>query len=141
MANKRILVIDDDADLVASTTAFLAARGYEARGARNGTEAWAMLPAFRPHLLVLDIMMDRDAEGFDLAYRLRQDPAWRSLPIVVASSFQEHLGDRMEAFQAVLGREWPADALLEKPVSPDRLAETVGRLLADADAAGAASPA
>ncbi|MBP7126404.1 response regulator [Myxococcota bacterium] len=131
MANRRrILVIDDDEDLVQSTTALLRARGFDAEGARNGTEGIAKIRDFRPDLLVLDVMMDHDTEGFQLAYRLREDAEWKGLPVIILSSFQEHLSDRMDAFQFVLGNEWPADALLEKPVKFDRLVETIERILA-----------
>jgi len=131
---KRILVIDDDEDLVQSTTALLRARGFEVEGACNGTEGWARIQARRPDLLVLDIMMDHDTEGFQLAYKLKADASFKSMPVVIMSSFQEHLGDKMDQFQHILGNDWPAEALLEKPVKPDVLVETIGRVLGDAQA-------
>ncbi len=136
---KRILVIDDDEDLVLSTTALLRARGWEAEGARNSTDGLKMIQEWRPDLLVLDIMMDNDTEGFQLAYKLKEDPELRNLPVIIVSSFQEHLADKMDKFQFVLGNDWPAEALLEKPVKPEKLAETVAGLLAAADARTAAA--
>jgi twitching motility two-component system response regulator PilH len=127
---KYILVIDDDVDLVTSTRAFLDARGYETAGAGNGTEGLAAIRKRRPDLLILDIMMDYDAEGFTLANVLQQDPETRKMPIVVVSSFQEHLEEKWAAFQNVLGEPWPAAALLEKPAKPEVLAKTVEKLLA-----------
>lgn len=133
MANaKRILVIDDDEDLVRSTTALLRSRGWETEGARNGTEGLAKVREFRPDLLVLDIMMDHDTEGFQLAYSLKEDPELKGMPVIIVSSFQEHLAEKMDKFQFVLGNDWPAEALLEKPVKPEKLAETIARLLSDA---------
>mgnify|MGYP000909602466 CR=1 FL=1 len=135
---KRILVIDDDEDLVQSTTALLRARGFDADGARNGTEGLAKIRARRPDLLVLDIMMDHDTEGFQLAYKLKADAELKGLPVIIVSSFQEHLAQKMDSFQFVLGNDWPAEALLEKPVKPDLLAETIGKVLADVEARKAA---
>ncbi len=127
---KYILVIDDDEDLVRSTRALLEGRGYETDGAGNGTEGLAKIRERRPDLLILDIMMDYDAEGFTLANQLAQGAETRKMPIVIVSSFQEHLQEKWSAFQNVLGEPWPASALLEKPASPDKLAKTVEALLA-----------
>ena len=129
--SKRILVIDDDADMVASTSAVLAARGYDVSGATDATEGLKAIRSLRPDLVVLDIMMETDAAGFDLAYALKEDPATRALPIVILSSFQEHLAEKGSAFEHVLGRDWPAAELLEKPVDPTILSQVVARLLAE----------
>jgi DNA-binding response OmpR family regulator len=129
---KRILVIDDDEDLVRSTSALLATRGYSVDGASNGTEGEAKVRSWKPDLVVLDIMMDYDAEGFNLAYRLKEDPATSSIPIVILSGFQDHLESRGSSFDFVMGRQWPAAEMLEKPADPGRLIAVVDRLLADA---------
>lgn len=129
--NKRILVIDDDADLVTSTSALLAAHGYTVSGATGAAEGRKAIRDLRPDLVVLDIMMETDAAGFDLAYALKSDPATRNLPIVILSSFQDHLADKGPAFEHVMGRDWPAAELLEKPADPAKLAAVVARLLAE----------
>jgi DNA-binding response OmpR family regulator len=122
---KRILVIDDDHDLVESTSALLRAQGFEVSGAYAAEEGKKAIQDFRPHLIVLDIMMETDSAGFDLAYALR-----KNIPIVIVSSFQEHLAEKMDAFQHVLGRDWPAASLLEKPVDPSKLTSIINQLLA-----------
>lgn len=127
---KYILVVDDDEDLVAQTRAVLEARGYETAGASNGTDAQQKIQKRRPDLLVLDVMMDYDAEGFTLANKLQEDPETRRMPIVILSSFQEHLQEKWASFQNILGQQWPAAALLEKPVPPEKLAKTIEGLLA-----------
>lgn len=132
---KKILVIDDDADLVQSVAAYLGSRGYAVRTASNGTEGMERLQAERPDLIVLDIMMDYDAEGFNLAYRLHEDPETRAIPIVIVSGFGEHLADKFSSFDFVLGRDWPAAELLEKPVDLGRLAGVIARLLASGEGA------
>jgi CheY-like chemotaxis protein len=129
--SKRILVIDDDADLVTSTSALLAAHGYTVSGAMGAAEGRKAIRDLRPDLVVLDIMMETDAAGFDLAYALKADPATRNLPIVILSSFQDHLADKGPAFEHVMGRDWPAAELLEKPADPAKLTAVVARLLAE----------
>ena len=129
MENKNILLIDDDRDFVHSTKAFLEGRGYVVDTAFNGAEGLGKIRAGKTDLIVLDIMMDHDAEGFNLAYELRQDDARRKIPIVIVSGFSQHLSDKMDNFQFILGQDWPADAFLEKPINLKELAKTIDRIL------------
>lgn len=129
MEKRHILVIDDDRDFAMSTKAFLEGRGYAVDTACNGTEAWEKIQAGHPDLIVLDIMMDYDAEGFNLAYKLRQDPSCRKIPIIIVSGFSQHLTEKMDQFQFVLGEDWPADGYLEKPVRLKELDNVIGRFL------------
>jgi CheY-like chemotaxis protein len=129
MQNRNILLIDDDRDFVESTKTFLEGRGYTVDTACNGTEGLGKIKAGGPDLIVLDIMMDNDAEGFNLAYELKKDEARRKIPIVIVSGFSQHLSDKMDDFQFILGQEWPADAFLEKPIDLKELARTIGQIL------------
>ncbi|MHB8771167.1 MAG: response regulator [Syntrophales bacterium] len=129
MEHRNILLIDDDRDFVHSTKAFLEGRGYTVDTAFNGSEGLGKIRAGKPDLIVLDVMMDTDAEGFNLAYELRKDEARRKIPIVIVSGFSQHLSDKMDNFQFILGQEWPADAFLEKPVDLKELAKTIDRIL------------
>ena len=124
-----ILLIDDDKDFVLSTRTFLEGRGYAVETAGNGTEGWEKIKAGKVDLIVLDIMMDYDAEGFNFAYKLRQDPATQKTPIMIVSGFSQYLQEKMDKFQFVLGQEWPADAYMEKPIDLKVFAEKVGQIL------------
>jgi CheY-like chemotaxis protein len=136
--NRNVLLVDDDRDFVLSTKTFLEGRGYAVDTAFNGTEGWEKIQAGKADLIVLDIMMDYDAEGFNLAYKIRQDEARRKIPIVIVSGFSQHLGEKMEHFQFVLGQDWPADAYFEKPVDLKELARSIDRTLPRGDDAAAA---
>lgn len=129
--NKKILLVDDDGDFVASTRAFLQGRGYEVDTAANGTEGWQKIQSGAPDLVVLDIMMDYDAEGFNLAYKLRQDDAMGKMPIIIVSGFSQHLSEKMADFQFVLGQDWPADAYFEKPIQLKELVKSIDRIVSN----------
>ena len=129
MENRNILLIDDDRDFVLSTKTFLEGRGYKVDTAHNGTEGWRKIEADTPGLVILDIMMDYDAEGFNLAYKLREDDSRRKTPVIIVSGFERHLNEKMKEFEFVLGRDWPADAYLEKPIDLKKLAKSIETFL------------
>lgn len=128
---KKILVVDDDKDLVSSLEAYLAARGHEVTTARSGSEARDVLKRLRPDGIVLDIMMETDAEGFNLAYKLKTEEATRKVPIVFLSGFMNHLQDRLKSFEFIQGRDWPAAMFFDKPVALNVLADAIGQLIAE----------
>lgn len=131
---KRVLLVDDDKDLVASTKAVLEANGFEVATEHNGTDALAAIAAQRPDLIVLDVMMDTDAEGFTVAYKLEADPTTRQIPIVLMTGFMDHMAAKRESFDFINGRDWPAAKLMKKPVAMPELLATIRQLLAEAEA-------
>ena len=73
MNRKDILVIDDDRDLTQSLKAYFEARGFGVRTAHSGGDGMREIENARPDIILLDIMMDSDADGFNLAYKLKED--------------------------------------------------------------------
>jgi CheY-like chemotaxis protein len=124
---KSILMIDDDRDFVLSTKTFLEGRGYQVDTAHNGTEGWEKIQKGKADLIVLDIMMDTDTEGFNLAYKIKDMEATRRIPIVIVSGFPQHLDEKFEKFEFILGRDWPAVAQMEKPIELKELAKIIDR--------------
>lgn len=131
---KRVLLVDDDKDLVASTKAVLEANGFEVATEHNGTDALKAIAAQKPDLIVLDVMMDTDAEGFTVAYKLEADPTTRKIPIVLMTGFMDHMAAKRESFDFINGRDWPAAKLMKKPVAMPELLATIRQLLAEAEA-------
>lgn len=128
-----ILVIDDDRDLVNSIRIILESRNYSVRTAFNGKEGFQRIQEKVPDLIVLDVMMSTDTEGFDLAYKLRANPAYRGIPIVMTTGFPQKMAEEgPERFQHILGEDWPVSHFLEKPVDPEDLLSTVEALLGEA---------
>jgi two-component system alkaline phosphatase synthesis response regulator PhoP len=132
MATKgEILLVDDDPDLRDSLQIILEKNGYTVRTASNGQEALEALKAKKPDLMILDIMMATDTEGFDLAYELKNRPSSQDLPIILLTSFLEKVRQEgPDRFQHIMGETWPAKWLFEKPVDTKKLITKIEGILA-----------
>ena len=118
----RILVVDDEPDVVRTVTKALEARGHTITTARDGAEAIAAVEQDRPDLLVIDLAIPK-IDGAEVARRLKADPATRAVPILMMSA--SYL-----AMEAVAGPEQGADEFVVKPFLRDTLVKQVERLLA-----------
>ena len=128
-----ILIIDDDRDLVNSIEIILQTKNYQVRSAFNGKDGYAKIEKKIPDLILLDVMMVTDTEGFDLAYKLKENPKYRDIPIVMITSFTQKMAEEgPDRFQHILGEAWPVSFFLEKPVDPEVLLSTVEKVLAEA---------
>jgi DNA-binding response OmpR family regulator len=130
MAAKKILVVDDDRDLVASMEAFLGARGFDVTTANNGREAYERIVEKRPDLIVLDVMMDYDEEGMVFASALKSDGPTRDIPIIMVSGFNVQKETREKVIASLMGQDWPVETFFQKPVRLSALAERIDILLA-----------
>jgi DNA-binding NtrC family response regulator len=118
-----ILVIDDDPDIINYCTVVFEGRGYQVRGAVSAAEGEAALRERRPDLVILDIMMESPDSGFELANVIARD--FTGLPVILFSSIADAA---MWTFDT---SALPVSAMLEKPIEPDDLLDTVRRLLKD----------
>jgi DNA-binding response OmpR family regulator len=124
----KILVVDDDPDILEAISMILESQGYEVVTAREGVEGLANLKAEKPDLLVLDLLMPK-MDGFAVCKEL-QDPRWakyKDIPILILTSVREEASRRR--YELETGRELDVDDYVEKPVAPDILLERVGRLI------------
>jgi CheY-like chemotaxis protein len=124
---KTILIIDDDADLVEIIRTVLEQNGYTVLAASNGTEGLTKVETQRPDLIILDVMMDTVTEGFQVSYKLKNNPKLKDIPILMLTSVSQHTGykfskEKDEDFIA-------ADEFCEKPIQPKDLLAKIGRLL------------
>jgi len=130
-----ILVIDDDRDLVNSIDIILQTKNYQVRSAFNGKEGYDKIKKRLPDLILLDVMMATDTEGFDLAYKLREDPKYANIPIIMITSFTQKMAEEgPDRFQHILGEAWPVSFFLEKPIDPEVLLATVEKVLSETSA-------
>ncbi len=126
--NEKILVVDDDPDILDAVSMILESRGYSVVTARDGVEGLANLKAENPDILILDLMMPK-MDGFAVCKEL-QDPRWakyRSIPILILTSVREEASRRR--YELETGLELDVDDYVEKPFQPDVLLERVGRLV------------
>jgi DNA-binding response OmpR family regulator len=126
-----ILIIDDDRDLVDSMRIILKSKGYAIRAAYNGTDGYAEMERKIPDLIILDVMMSTDTEGFDLAYKMQRNPRYKQIPILMLTSFPQKMAETgPENFQHIMGEDWPATLFFEKPIQPEKLVAAIEQMLA-----------
>ncbi|MCS7239309.1 MAG: response regulator [Thermoguttaceae bacterium] len=117
---KRILLVDDDPDIVEAIRAALEANGYEILIARDGNQGLVLAETENPDLVILDMMMPKRS-GFLVLERLRRT---RRVPLrIIMITANE--GSRHKAYAEMLG----VDDYIRKPFAMDRLIESVNRLL------------
>ena len=126
--NEKILVVDDDPDILDALAMILESQGYQVITTRDGAEGLASLKAEAPDLLILDLLMPK-MDGFAVCKEL-QDPRWakyRKIPILILTSVREEASRRR--YELETGLELDVDDYVEKPMSPDILLERVGKLI------------
>ena len=124
----KILVVDDDPDILDALAMILEFRGYQVCTARDGIEGLANLKAERPDLMILDLLMPK-MDGFAVCKEL-QDPRWsksKDMPILILTSVREDASRRR--YELETGLELNVDDYVEKPISPDILLQRVERLI------------
>ncbi|HTO07351.1 MAG TPA: response regulator [Myxococcota bacterium] len=117
----RVLVVDDEPDLLELVRVNLASSGYAVETAASGTDALAALRRAPPDVMVLDLMLP-DISGTELCARVRADQRLTGLPIIMLTAKSEEI-DR------VVGLELGADDYVTKPFSPRELALRVRAVL------------
>jgi DNA-binding response OmpR family regulator len=119
--SERILVIDDDADVVQFVRLSLAREGYEVVTALDGAAGLRLALETPPDLVLLDILMP-DIDGLELLSRLRVNPATTNVPVVLLTA-------RADAHDRVRGLELGADDYITKPFDIEELVARVGAVL------------
>jgi DNA-binding response OmpR family regulator len=119
--SKRVLIADDEANIVTALEFLLQRSGYEVKVAPNGDEALRQVEAFAPHLVLLDVMMP-GRSGYDVCQRIRQRPEWAGIKVVMLSA----KGREVEVSKGVsLG----ADLYITKPFSNAELVSQIAALI------------
>ena len=126
MEKKKILLVDDDLDLLSAFEAILYSRGYDVTTAINKNEGLEKLETLKPDLAILDVMMDEEHDGFDVAREAKKK--FPEIPVIMLTGISEMTGVNFRA--AASDPDWlPADEYLDKPVTPDELINTIEELL------------
>lgn len=119
----RILIVDDDPDVVAAATLVLEKQGHVVSSATNSNDGLRAVEELKPDLLVLDVMMEEPDDGLRLARGLRRKG--HTLPILMLTSVNQAMGLRIDRDDEIV----PVDEFMEKPADPTILVEKVAQLL------------
>lgn len=120
--SKRLLIVDDEPNLLRAVAACLRVEGYEVDTARSGEEALIHIAQRVPDLIVSDIRMPR-MDGYALARQLRSNPRTDLIPIVFLTA-------KDESSERIAGIRSGVDAYLTKPFEPDELVAVIANILA-----------
>lgn len=119
----RILVVDDDPDVVEACRLVLEAEGYDVSEANNRLDGMSQAAEVKPDLIILDVMMDQPDDGIVMAQQLRHDG--NKTPILMLTSVNKVIGLELGADDEVV----PVAEFCEKPIEPALLISKVAGLL------------
>ncbi len=124
----RILIIDDDPDLVESMKVVLEKKQHKVDTAQNGKAGMNKIRKEKPDLVILDVMMTTIDEGFDVARDIKKDAKLKDIPILMLTAIKDRTG---LSFENEAGDEaWlPVDDYCDKPLKPRELVGKVDKLL------------
>jgi DNA-binding response OmpR family regulator len=123
----KILIVDDDPDVVEATTIVLQAEGHETASASDRPSGEEKIASYQPDLVILDVMMNEQDDGIAMAQDLRHKGFDK--PILMLTSLGKVTGLNYDKDESVV----PVDVFLEKPVDPKILMQNVTELLNKAE--------
>jgi CheY-like chemotaxis protein len=125
---RRILLVDDDIDFVAANKALLEASDYEVMTAQDGSEALSLAQSQRPDLILLDVMMKTDTEGFEVSRKIREIPDIKRIPVILLTGIRRSMN---LPFKFEPDEDWlPVSRILEKPVQPEKMLAVIKEAMA-----------
>ena len=129
---KKILIVDDEPDIVSYLEMVLQDQGYETSTAGNGNEAMEAVKRDRPDLVTLDITMP-EASGTRFYKEIRLDPDLSSIPVIIVTAVTGLGGDKYAYEKFISNRHLvPApEAYFPKPIDREEFLKTVGEILGE----------
>lgn len=128
MAKKKILVVDDDPDIVEYLGSFLEDHGYLVFSANRSSSALGQLDEVEPDAVILDVILP-GRSGLDLLVNIRQHERWSKVPVVMVTGDDAVVRDRARAYLDGRQLERGADCVLAKPLDRELLIEHLTRLI------------
>jgi len=121
---KKVLIVDDEPNIVAALEYLLQRTGYEVQAASDGDDALRQVEDFFPDLVLLDVMMAQKS-GYEVCQRIREREDWRRIKIIMLSA-------RGREAEVNKGLSLGADLYITKPFSNAELVARIGDLLGEA---------
>jgi len=127
---KKVLIIDDEHDVMTYLVAVLDSNNYDPYSADSVQSGFLMLEEVKPDLICLDIMMPKES-GISMYRRLKNDPTYKDIPVIIISGVKQE--NEFDFRSYVPDRTIPApDCFMEKPIDVDRYIRTIGELISSA---------
>ncbi len=124
---KRVLCIEDEAEMIDLIRLILGRRGFEVKGANGGLEGLEMIRKEKPDLILLDLMMP-DMDGWEVYQQMKADEATRDIPVIVVTA-------KAQSIDKVLGLHIAkVDDYIAKPFSPQELLASIDNVLGKKEA-------
>ena len=120
---KKVLIVDDEENIVISMEFLINQAGYELQIARNGAEALDKVASFGPDLILLDVMMPT-INGFEVCRRIRENPAWQAIKIIMLTA-------KGREVEVTKGLALGVNSYVIKPFSTKELMAEVKRILGE----------
>jgi CheY-like chemotaxis protein len=121
----KVLIVDDDQDLLVGQKAFLERRGYQVETAASAAEGLKRLESFTPDLILADLMMEHYDTGFVFCKKVKDDPRMAAVPILMQTAAPKELGFTLDAYNERARKWMKVDEILTKPVP---LEDLVGKI-------------
>jgi DNA-binding response OmpR family regulator len=128
---KKILMIDDDEDLLRSFQVILENFGFDVTTCSEGRKGLLLLKNDKPDLLVLDVMMSTKLEGYEMLCLIKHESEYKEMPVILHTGMRDQIGiSLLSALEDEM--LFPNVILQDKPIEPHKLVELIrGMLMAD----------
>ena len=119
----KIVIVDDNHDLLFTMETFLSRNGFEVLTADDGRKGLDLIKEVHPDLILLDIMMETTYSGLDVCKGIRSDPNLKDIPIIGISGIGDEMGIQIDKW----GDDdyFSVDEFFEKPVDREKLLERI----------------
>ena len=124
---KRILIVDDDPDFSTAVQKILSSANYDVDVAGNVKDGLQAIDDKIPDLILLDVMMEKYDDGFNMCYDLKHDDRYRSIPVIIITAVTEVTGLKFNP--ETDGEYLDAEDYVQKPISAEALLDKVKRLI------------
>lgn len=125
MIKRKVLLVDDDLDLLEQNKILLETRGYTVCAADNPDEAWELFLSEMPDAAILDLIMNEHDAGFLLSYKIKKHEHGKKIPVFILTSATYDTGFKFGAATSE-EREWiKCDGILNKPANIDEIVQKV----------------
>ncbi len=119
----KIIIVDDNRDLLFTMETFLTRNGFEVLTADDGQKGLGLIKEVHPDLILLDIMMETTFSGLDVCKALRSDPDLKTIPIIGISGIGDEMGIQIDKWGD--DEYFSVDEFFEKPVDREKLLERI----------------